>query len=253
MVDESGSMGSKQKALISRLQEISQGVEAHLDYRLGLIGFAFGSHKQHSEIRAPLSSDMTDFYAGLEELSVAQGSSANSYDAVITGTGEDLGFRDVSAKCGVLISDAPVSEAPAGFPASTKEKALSALESRGMILFSVTANDANTLDAYGPGDGLAGQSGGEWWNVNLFTNDASSVLDALITKCVIKATTPDLSVSKDGPNDKKAPGESVEYTISVANEAVIDVSGIDLVDTLPPGTELQKQPQAPPALTQMRH
>ncbi len=254
LVDESGSMSGYQQTMITRMQDLVRGLGSSLDFRVGTVGYAAGIRNGFGEVYGPLTDDLGDVYLGLDKL-VISSSSANSYEAVVKGMGFEyvdgelvennvIGQRPNAASCAVLISDASVSEANSliassatNVPKADYAAALDALQRRDGTLFSIITSDQSTKDAYGLGPGLAGQTGGDAWNIVDFNRDPLNVLDSLATKCITKAQTPDLAVALSGPTSPVAPGDEVTYTVTASNEAAIDTPFVAYSVTLPGDVE----------------
>lgn len=254
LVDESGSMSGAQDTVIAHIQTIVDGLGSSLDYRVGTVGYAAGSSRGFGHVYGPLTNDVPDIYAGLTKLIISS-ASANGYEAAVVGSGyrfvdgalvedNEIGLRPNAASCAVLVSDAGVSEANTlinsasqSVPKADYAAALEALQRRGTAFFSISAADQATKDAYGMGPGLAGVTGGANWDIRDFLDDPSGVLDALATKCITKAKTPDLAATIEGPATPVAPGDEVTYTVTASNEAAIDVPAVALTATLPVGVD----------------
>ena len=253
VVDESGSMSGIQGTVADHLAGIVQGLGSSLDYRVGKVTYA-GEDHGNGWVRQALTDDYGKALTSLQPRS-ASTDYANGYDGTVVAMGykhvdgdlvetDAIGRRANAATCAVLVTDANVAEAdymikwygPDG-PTSTYTDALRALTNRNASLFAITESSPNTKDAYGPGPGLAGQTGGDWWAMEDFLADPSGVLDALATKCVSKAQTPDLEAAIDGPADPVAPGDTVTYTVTGTNAAAIDTPFVTLSATLPAGVE----------------
>ncbi|MCC5949121.1 MAG: PKD domain-containing protein, partial [Nitriliruptoraceae bacterium] len=234
IADRSNSMGNKHEAVIDRLSEIGRGLGSHLDYRLGLVGYAhWATDRGAGHVMSPLTREMDDFLPALQQLLDVSSASANAYNGIVRAAQDDLGFRPNAASCFVLVSDATVGEIPASGMPDTQEEALAALNARDTTLFSIVWAQQATIDAYGAPDGIAGQTGGQSWTITEFMADASAVLDALVDGCVTAAVTPDIAVAKTSSSDLVTPGETVTYELTVSNEAAVDVTGVELVDALP--------------------
>lgn len=248
VVDESGSMGSYQDAVRANLQTIARGLGANLDYQLGVVGYAGTDYRSNGmgHVHSALTADLTQFYRASNEL-VATNASANGYEGVVVGSGftvqgnapdgalvdsGQMGFRPAAASCLVLVSDAYAAEIPQAAPKATRAHAEQALASRGTTVFALTADEAGTHDAYGVPRGLAGQTGGDWWDIKQFAKDPTEVLEALVTKCVNKASTPDLSVAIDTPATV-AGNASFSATVTATNESFIDTPQVTVSATLP--------------------
>ena len=254
LVDESASMSSYQATMIDRMQNLVRGLGASLDFRVGTVGYAAGTRSGFGEVYGPLTDDLGAVYDGLDKLIISS-ASANGYEAVVKGMGFEyvdgelvennvIGQRPNAASCAVLISDAAVSEADGliassatNVPKADYAAALDALQRRDGTLFSIITTDQATKDAYGLGPGLAGKTGGDAWSIADFNREPLNVLDALATKCITKASTPDLAVTLDGPTTPVAPGDEVTYTVTASNEAAIDTPFVTYSVTLPGDVE----------------
>ncbi len=235
MVDESGSMGGYQDRIKQRIRDIAEGLGTHLDYRMGLTGFADDYRDwSRSRVLSPLSAEMEDFFTAVHGLQATWGS-AYGYHAAVRAI-DDLDYRPGAASCLVLVTDEHVLEPATAFP-ETYEDALEALRSQHATFFSIISSHQATEDAYGAGPGLAGATGGESWSLNEFLNDASGVLDSLVEKCVTVATTPDLGVTVAAP-DAVTGAEEFTSTVTVTNLATVYTPGVVLTADIPAGLEI---------------
>lgn len=250
-VDESGSMGGAQSSIRKHLQTIVRGLGDSLSFRVGVVGYADSAQGlERGNVHTPLTDELSEFVRGANGL-VASGGSANGYEAIVVGSGyrlEDndpalglvesgeMQFQSSAASCMVLISDASVGEVGGAWPKTARAHAEQALAARGTTLFALTADEQATKDAYGPGPGLAGQTGGDWWRIHDFVNNPEQVLQALVEKCVTVATTPDLSVSLSAPATVDGDGQFTA-TVTATNESSIDTPGVKLTAKIPAGLE----------------
>ncbi len=251
IIDESASMKSYQAKVVENLQTIVGSLTSSLDFRVGTVGYAAGDINGFGRVWSPLTDDLSDVFDGLQPHTLASWS-ANGYEGIVVGSGFTydpatkelvetgaIGHRSSAASCAVLITDAGVEEAGptanANGPLADYDAAREALERRNTTLFSIIPSyHTPTVNAYGTGPGgLAGSTGGDQWSISAFWADPSGVLDALATKCITKAQTPDLAVTLDGPTASVAPGDEVTYTVTASNEAAIDTPFVAYSLTLP--------------------
>jgi RHS repeat-associated protein len=228
LIDESGSMGDDHAEVRSRINDIITQLSAEgVDAQLGLIGYD-GSPRVYS----PLTKDMSAFRTALTRLRLLGGTEAG-FRAVDRAMQDDMGWRDGSGRCAILIADED-SDVPGGTP--TRAQATAALQARSAVFFGIVEPTAGTTRTdYGPNPGsLAEATGGSVFPIRDFRRDPAPVIDAVVSQCinVIKEVAqpdadagPDTSVVEgslvtlDGTASTDPDGDPLAYSWQLAGHS----------------------------------
>lgn len=178
VVDESGSMGSSQSHVRTRLRELSQDlIDEGIDLRLGLLGYTASPR-----VLSPLTDDLDAFQSALGQLRT-WGGLERGFLAVHRAMQEDIGHRPEAGTCAILIAD---EDADVSGGNGTKQAALDAMATRDAVFLGVVnPRSGNTRNDYGPNPGsLAEQTGGVVFDIADFRNDATPVLEAVLDACL---------------------------------------------------------------------
>jgi RHS repeat-associated protein len=203
LIDESGSMGDDHAEVRARINDVVARLNAEgIDSQLGLIGF-----DATPRVHSPLTKDVGAFRTALTRLSLRGGTEAG-FTAVTRAMADDMGWRDGSGRCAILIGDEDA-DVPSG--ASTRAQATAALQARNAVFFGIVEpTEGTTRTDYGPNPGsLAEATGGSVFPIRDFRRDAGPVIDAVFSQCinVIKdAATPKADA---GPDRTVAEGQLV--------------------------------------------
>jgi uncharacterized repeat protein (TIGR01451 family) len=236
IIDESGSMSGVQAAVRNNVVHIANQLAASIDYRIGLMGFGAGGDHQlpHQgghmpHLHVPPTDNLDDVAEAANRLTTSGGTEPG-IDAIVAALSPDVGLRPGAGVCLVLIGDEGVQSINA-----TIGDARQALAARDAVLFSIITPFAGS-EGYRD---LALESGGAAFDIGTFDDDPTPVLDALLESCVTNIVQrPDLVVDIDDARTEVAPGQTVEYSIDVANVSQGNATGVTLTADLPVGTTL---------------
>ncbi|WMC10520.1 VWA domain-containing protein [Oceanimonas pelagia] len=225
-IDESGSMGGEIADVKANVVTIFNALPA--GSHVGLVGY--GSSKsghgtsQAPHLHSPLTTDSTAFQTAVNEL-VANGGFEEGYRAVVesatdTVDGDSLGFTG-APYCNILITD----ETPAQGTV-TRQNAIDAMTAEGGIFFGIMPSGLFT-----EAQPLADATGGQLFNLASFQEDATPVLEAVLTACVAAAAPVKVDIKPTScPNPLKMTQKGV-IPVAILGSEEFDVSRI-LPDTV---------------------
>lgn len=222
MFDTSSSMNDDRAELLARLDDMVVALSAVADLRMSIVAFPAPGSNSDAIVLTPMTSDIGDVAGGLF---AARGGGGNEdgFLAIETGFAPAAGIRPTSGRCGVLFTDES-----AGRP-DDKPDALAALEANRAPLFAVTPNHPNWA---GP-DGLGEASGGAFFLLNSFRNNAQPVLDAIVASCLASVSRPDIAVEVTDGTFTAARGDQLVYDVTVRNLGGADAADVALTVELP--------------------
>jgi hypothetical protein len=192
-------MGDEQDAVKVRVAEIFNALDAQTGgtFRVGLVGF--GNADVLPRVVSALTNDPAVFYRGLDSLTT-DGETEVGWRAIVD-TAIDS-FSDPSFSlgltgapfCSIMITDEN-SDVDPRRPA-TQDDAITTMVATQGIFFGIVLEKKPSLNAWTDYDDIATATNGDMFDLNVFTTDPSSVLDAVLRKCVAVATQLQLAPSQ---------------------------------------------------------